>query len=450
MENLRISSKGQTLVLVALLLALLLAFAGLAVDVGMAYGVKAKLNAAVDAAAIAAGRVVSQGETEVKKQAVYFFNANYPSGLLGTTVKDNDITATAAQNLADGAWTITVSAKANVPTNFAKVVGFPEFTVAATATSTVRTLDLMLVLDSSASLDEAHSPGTPDLLRSAAINFISNFDAASVRIGLVHFASGVLTDAPLAQTRGANGKYYDQQALNRIIRNIKFIGATTTEEAMREAKAQLDLIPAASQHSLRAIVLFTDGAPNGIAGNFDGAPTKPAVLYSLEGSRYIYHLGDQSNLFPGSYGITIPENTDYTGTVNLKSDLNPQTRGLELESGRIKNSECNTNRAARNMLENVANAARSEHQDKDGNTVTPIHIFTIGLGTAMVTQEVAGCYGTDSKELGAYILRRVANIPGVDTYSSSQPTGLYVYARNASDLQNAFDQVANVILHLSK
>jgi len=196
--------------------------------------------------------------------------------------------------------------------------------------------------------------------------------------------------------------------------------------------------------------MFTDGAPNCIVGNFGGAPVQPASLYSLAvrtTPTWIYSF-DQPDNFLGTYGgITIPSNTDHTNTINLQSDNNPRTRVLDTDSGGIINTKCNVNKAARNMLENVANAARREDPNVNGS---PINVFTIGFGLAMTTQEVSECYGTDNKELGAYILRRLANVPGVDTYNSDQPTGLYVQADDATELDSAFERVANAILRLSK
>ena len=55
------------MVIVALALVVLVAIAGLAIDAGVAYGVKAKLSAAVDAAAIEAGRAVGTGASDSER-----------------------------------------------------------------------------------------------------------------------------------------------------------------------------------------------------------------------------------------------------------------------------------------------------------------------------------------------------------------------------------------------
>ena len=57
-------SKGQVLVLLALTMFMLLAVIALAIDIGRAYGVKAKLNAAVDAASFEAANSLAEGDGE--------------------------------------------------------------------------------------------------------------------------------------------------------------------------------------------------------------------------------------------------------------------------------------------------------------------------------------------------------------------------------------------------
>ena len=435
--------KGQVLVLIAVMMVVLLGIVALAVDFGRAYGVRAKLNAAVDVAAISAGKVVSQGSGAVSTQATNVFNANYPSGLLGATVTDP---VTNAQQNADGSWTITVSATASLPTGFAGVLGWRNIPVNASATSNVRTLDMVLVLDSSGSIGPPTSPATtPDLLRTAANNFVQKFNTTSDRVGLVHYASGAVTDVAITATKGFNLTTI-QNAIAGIV--IDPNGNTATEEGVRLAKAQLDAIPAASQNNLRVIVLFTDGAPNVIACNF-GSPYTPGDLYSQIG--YISDSDPATNMYAtnqqasraNTFTGTILPNTDYTGTINLQSDLNPPTRILLTSGGTIVNSRCNVNRAARNMLENVANAARGE----SGN---PIHIFTIGLGANMTANEVPTCGYNLNNEIGQNILLRLANVPGVDTYNATQPTGMYVLATSPAQLNDAFQKVANQILRLAE
>lgn len=95
------------------------------------------------------------------------------------------------------------------------------------------------------------------------------------------------------------------------------------------------------------------------------------------------------------------------------------------------------------MVENVANNARS------GTGTNAISVYTLGLGGALNDLEITFCdYGNE--ERGANILKRLANTTDSDTYNSTQPSGIYAYAANASELDRAFQEIRNQILRLTK
>lgn len=478
MKNLLQNEKGQVLLLVALMLIVLLGVAGLALEAGMAYGVKAKLTAAVDGAALAAGRAISPDTTAAKERARSFFYANCPEGLLGATIHEPTTTPV---HHGDGSWTIDVEATADIPTKFARLVGWPTFTVAARSASTVRTLDMVLVLDTSKSLDTPNT--TLKLLKDAVKTFVNNFDSSSNRVGMVYLASGAVVEVPLSTTT----KTFDKEALVAAVNSLNVKGGTTSEEALRLAKEQLDSVPSLTRSSVRAIVFFTDGLPNGVVGKFnnggtsvqgalyseidnsiDGARAKNAVPGGSGGPFRMYEPGRQDDFDaecndgynegknPTGYCkyITILPTKDRTNTINLESYHNRRPQLEYTATGNIKNTWCNVNKAARNMTENIANAARSEGIYPPDPNVNPIYIFTIGLG--MTTPEVTATscpdYMTNPGEpdSGENILRRLANDKGVDTYDPNQPTGMYVWASDAYQLQAAFYRIANLLLRLSE
>ncbi|HTJ92915.1 MAG TPA: pilus assembly protein TadG-related protein, partial [Pararobbsia sp.] len=85
------SQKGSVSIVVVLSLMALLGILGLAIDAGMGYMIRTRLDAAVDGAAIAAGQTVTRGNNESEQisnatqAARAFFAANYPAGFLGST-----------------------------------------------------------------------------------------------------------------------------------------------------------------------------------------------------------------------------------------------------------------------------------------------------------------------------------------------------------------------------
>lgn len=440
---------GQVLVAFAVTAVVLLAMVGLAIDLGMAYLVKAKLSAAVDAAALAAGRVAAQGEGAAKTEADKFFATNYPEGLLGANVA---APATALQyDNQDKAWVVTVSTTATVPAYFAKVLGRNNFTVGASATTVVGAVDLVLVLDTSHTLNYPSKEETFDPLKEAAKSFIDKFSPDSDRIGLIRFASGAEEDFKITGKRG-----FDKNKMQeKLGPSLTASGYTSAEEALRLAKAQLDSIPKNDQSRQRIIVFFTDGAPNGVAANYlTDSGAKDGIVSSQtdnvkHGLGHLYKTDKvNSDLTLGGVqliakSLDILPTTDWSGTVPLAS-YNNMRQLLPVANG-YEEQKCNVNMAARNMTENIANAARSE----SGEQGTPITVFTIGLGTMLTTLETS-CPGYGSGEYGENILKRLANVPGADTYNRNQPSGIYAYAKDSSQLKAAFNSVAKTVLRLSK
>ena len=90
--------------------------AGLAIDFSVLYSVKARLQTAVDAAAVGSGNTLNRGAvmdtTAVRDVALRFFNANYPTNYFGSTAVYYN--ATPVQG-ALGVRTITINASQHVP-----------------------------------------------------------------------------------------------------------------------------------------------------------------------------------------------------------------------------------------------------------------------------------------------------------------------------------------------
>ena len=61
--------RGQVFVVIAISLVMLVAVVGLAIESGLGYLIKAKLNSAVDAAAVAGARAASKGGTQGEQRA---------------------------------------------------------------------------------------------------------------------------------------------------------------------------------------------------------------------------------------------------------------------------------------------------------------------------------------------------------------------------------------------
>lgn len=484
--------RGQVLILVGFSLIVLIGAVGLAIDSGRAYGVKARLNAAVDAAAIAGARALATGVDDATRianaqaAAVRFYNLNYPEGFLGST---RGAPSTTAVHESTGHWRITVSGSADMPTTFIRVLGPAGTGVAAMGEAIRRDLDVMLVMDTSGSI----SPADLQSLKNAAITqFVSKFSSGpgGDRVGLVSFSSGAVIDVPINKnsTRGFN-----RTAMNNAINALPSGGATASAEGMRKAVSELDGVPAESRSSLRVILFFSDGAPNVVSAAFPrsgGSPNPvPGNLYSetagapndpvcrnwsdrtrqCDGSPFRLWRSDRRDV---SYGdnrndVSYPSRSTATGTgfrdisglpatgsggVSLTSYAgHPRPRTLS-GSAPYPDTRCNTNRAARNMVENVANTARNQE----------IRIYTIGLNSDGELMQVepnfssGNCGYTLANERGRVILMRLANVnfpaaEGNNTYNESQPRGLYCQAEpgDSTALGRCFSTIASEILRLT-
>ena len=441
--------RGQILVLVAVSIFALIGLVGLAIDSGLAYGVKAKLASAVDAASIAGARALAEGVDDdarivaARNAAKNYFAANFPAGFLGATRVPLTDDMISAVHDTTGYWTVTVTGSAVTPVTFMRLFGFTEFPISAMGQSIRRDLDIILVLDTSGSL--ASPSSTFPALKAAAVNFVNKFNAGSNgdRVGVVSFASGAVVDVPILKdgTRGFN-KIQVINAINAL--NVS--GSTASAEGLRLALNDINGVPPINRSSLRMIVFFSDGAPNDVPAIFSNSGTPvTGDLYSETSSpgtskatrifrndRRDTQLGDYANI------ASLPESgfaVTGVGNINLASYNNQRT----LTGSPTTNTRCNVNKAARNMAENVANTARSQ--------VVKIH--SIALGAAVNTLEITFCsYG--SSELGSRLMKRLSNTSDSDAYNALQPTGLYVWAENAVDLDNAFTSIASEILRLSR
>jgi hypothetical protein len=232
-------------------------------------------------------------------------------------------------------------------------------------------------------------------------------------------------------------------------------------------------------------VLFTDGASNGVSGEY---PIAPGVARSLRTADFPKNFPDPDNqtwnapaisgladtatgVTSPSYSLT-PPSWNSTSTIpqiaflpaqswhphgrsagiptqfplqtnQITVDGQPQDsrRGLRnwnAAQNRYPAEVFNINNAARNLLEIVANEARNDNGDYK------IRIFTIGMG-----ELVRYNLGT-RPEMPEDILKRVANDNSSPDFNNAQLEGKYFFAQTEADVLPAFQGIQNMILRLSK
>ncbi|HTB15937.1 MAG TPA: vWA domain-containing protein [Bryobacteraceae bacterium] len=309
--------RGFILLTHALMVFFTIAMIGLAVDAGTMYVIKGRLSSAVDAAALAAGRSVNLANTvpaasaAATATATQFFNANFPNGYLGTGTM-NLTTPTFTQETdgngnPNGILDISVNASVPAPTYFMQIFGIKTVNVSGTGTATRRGTVMILVLDTSVSMNTPGNPTACQEMVAAAQQFITNFSPYDT-IGAVQFGyTASVLYAP--STSFGNGSL--NTALGSILTQPGQCGDNTnTTSGLWLAYEQIKSVGLPLAYN--SIVLFTDGSPNGVSANFP-IRTQSDVRYGKDYTQYTGAPGATCT----SYGntCTMPVICTAAGTV---------------------------------------------------------------------------------------------------------------------------------------
>jgi len=263
-------------------------------------------------------------------------------------------------------------------------------------------------------------------------------------------------------------------------------GSTAMAEGLYRAWDELRSVPSGSQSTLRVIVLFTDGVSNSIPGFYDS----PTVAKGLRTYDFPQNAGDtfgQTWNSPHTVGLFDTQSGSQTSSFDVNGPWNchclpagipasaqnlPATSehthhrspgiptafplssnaltvdGMaqsaarpfrDMAGGKYPSQVWNINNGARNLVEIIGDAARS-----DAGGDYPIRIYTIGMG-----QLVPLLLGT-RPETASSMLQRIANDTVSTDHNSAQLDGKYFYAQTAADVAAAFEGIQNLILRLSK
>jgi len=476
--------RGFALVYMAAVTTVLLLFTGLAVDTGRAYVVKAQLSKAVDGAALGAARDLNSGDPH--GEAVRIFNANFPAGYLGTSsvtdpTADPGFYSLTTDNTT-GVNTVTVTASAVLPTTFMKLAHFDTVNVTSTGSATRRMVDLSLLIDVSSSIGSKWAT-----VRAAAQAFINSFDAAHDRLALLTFSDGAKVLDAMPASRGFN----KSQLISDVPATLPG-GSTNMVEGLYRAWDELRSVPSGTQSGVRAVVLFTDGASNGVPGNWDGtgiaksertwdfpknandpdnqtwdqphidglydtatgaqSPAYSAIFTWNSTPCHSYTVNAVNSTWP-KYMPTQTLHTHHRSTgiptsfplqtnlLNVNGVSQSTKRGLvdfDATAGKFPACIWNINNAARNVLEIIANAARTDTGDY------PIRIYSIGMGYLL--QDLLGTM----PEMPEDILKRISNDTRSPDFNSAQAQGKYYYAPTVDDVAPAFEALQSELIRLSK
>ncbi|PML48461.1 hypothetical protein BCT76_10350 [Vibrio tasmaniensis] len=448
-------SRGLVALMSIIALPFILLVVGLSVDAGRAYIVKSKLFAAVDAASIAAARAVANGEDAGRAAAQKYFSANIPADFYSATP------SLGAVNFAYDSFgniSIDISATAQVPTIFLPLIGLDTFNPGVSAQSIRRPVDLVLVIDNTTSLRLGSIGDVTQDVIDRSKSFVENFHEGFDRISLVKFAFGAEVPVGFNATRGHSRSTIKSEIDSFNFGSTSNAQYTNASEGMYRALNELRTVT--DPANLKVIVFFTDGAPNTFATTFDfeGGGTHTGAIRSSDGSsgrpRGLWRHDTIATTLPGGYEgrdiddyiSEIPEHyTAHDTNATEFKILNP-THAVRPVAQYAPNSHSandlytRVNRVARNLVEDIAEKARTED----------IYVFTLGLGSSLTSAT-----GPDS-EFGEDLLLRMANSSALlddpdlsSDYDPAQLEGVYCHAIDEEALGPCFDKMLDVIIRLT-
>ena len=394
------SQKGAVMVIFTLLLLVLLGFAGLAIDVGSWYGVKAELSKSVDAAAMAGAKNISNPYVDPLVLAKEFGSENFPAGYLGTK-------GTATFNAyADTNHSIRVTGSVIASAYLAQLFGVNQVVSTNTGAARKNNVEIMLVLDRSGSM--AGKPISD--LKAAAKSFIAFFDDTQDddKVGLISFATGVKVNFPLGNNFVT--------PITTAINSMAATGATNAEDALAQAGGAQGLpdqsgLPG-DQRVQQFLIFFSDGNPTAFRGKFknNGVDNIDAVVCGTGNTcTEVYNqLGKPDsetwlNIDPRLTGdgkaqgtskcTTLPPLLTTKWYVFSDYPMPPPNTGFEqcfiptvntTRSGRSPNYTYTLNSVTGPLAEYVCDTARQMAIDKAQDLKNKyVKIYTIGLGTTI-------------------------------------------------------------------
>jgi Mg-chelatase subunit ChlD len=386
-----------------------------------------------------------------------FFDANFPSGHLGTT--NRVLTVTVAES-AYRTRTVRTEAGVDAPAYFMRMLGFSSTHLAASGTASRRDVNMVLVLDRSSSMRDAMGA-----MRSAARAFVDKFAEGRDNVGLIVFGGSTVLAFPNPSPSGPASNFKTASPnVDTLISQTVNGGNTGTAQAIW--LAYQELVKRNEAGALNLIVFFTDGLPNGLAADYNDPDPAKNLLRTTSTCTYKRVAGRPMLGFISQYsGFAL------TGTTVGIKKLNASTVSSVSEGPITTNSDgCAYRSNEQNMRQDVL---RMPAQDYYGNATTGYHSVDLtrvdspqqigyaSLNAAdsavqrirqdttlnVVIYTIGYCGGSEQPD--DTWLKRIANDPSSPSYDISRPPGLYVRAPTTGDLAAAFAKVASEILRLA-
>ncbi len=291
--------RGQSLVYLAVAMVVLLGFVALAIDTGLAFVERRRMQNAADAGALAGVSVLSRGGADAEVWAAVeryaaFENhadqvqASYIGGPGGAVLG-----SVGGGSIPSGASGVRVNARRSVPSFLAGVLGISTVTAQAVGAGGMGLVDIVLVMDRSGSMDDDSCSWKPyppasgvscslpvnqtnctrcyvlqgsvreygvwtlppqpmTAAKAAATTFVDLNNPTLARLGLVSYADGATLNQGLTA---------DFPAVKTSINSLVADGCTAAPAGIRQARSELTGARSRPE-AMDVIVFLTDGLPN--------------------------------------------------------------------------------------------------------------------------------------------------------------------------------------------
>jgi len=430
---------GQMMIMFALLLPLLFCFVGFGIDFGFAFLTKAQLAKACDAAALATMLSLGQGDTQATAigQAKFYLNANGNSQLYVSVPTPNisiyNPPGTSSEPV------VNVKGTAIIHTFFIGFAGFPTLTISNYAQATRPPIYMSMVLDRTGSMN---GNGGAAALPGAVTDFLSYFIEGTDQLGQVSFAWSATNDVPISQTF--------KTPINNSLSRMNFADGTYSMSGLQGGFSQIPVPSALPTNAVPVVIFFTDGWDNTIQALLPSPSASNNVLVEFGGNAattagfdendYLAFI-DPNNVGQNSGNGFWGQNPAYPTTAGTceagGGNGYPSDRSMQNCNGANtftpmggSADPLGTSPVPINRINITTEAEYTAYQEAEQMRAQGITVYSIGLGN----------------DIDTTFLQEVANDPASPYYNASEPSGVYVAAPTAADLDAAFQQVAAKIL----
>jgi Flp pilus assembly protein TadG len=496
--------RGATILLITRISTFVLVpIVGLAIDGSVLFWMNARLSAAVDAAALAGGRSLNVGVSQVAQElnattiAQQYFSANFPDGFMRSSIVGPTVMFTYPSTHLR---TVQVTASAVVPLYFMPILHVSTATIGAVGTASRRDANILLVLDRSESMN--NSSGACAALVASAQSFVSHFANGRDRLGLVTFSSLASLDFKPSYTFNT-----DSPSLPTTLAKLKCMGYTSTAEGLNLAYTTIQGLSNATGGALNVILLFTDGSPSSITAAFPikrqadtrygtGNGTRGTTSYTNPNTATSASSCTPSSLLSVT-GLLIDGSGETASTV-AGMNATGQTGGLYQVGGTwpltastllpplVSQSGCSFSSdqtMARVDVANIPETDRNGYSTAGGSIpgVPAVDRFTSGPYNALIRPDMPrtvrwvafnaadaiaqavhndtnfspviytiGLAGNESMAMNQAFMERLANDPRANNYDQNKPVGQFILATDNASVAAAFNQIASQVLRLAK